>query len=320
MRVDMERHGGVPRVTVRGSAIDARPFLRSLMSPGAPSGGKGLGDVDLDIKSNGMTGLNNVNVSGLDGRFALRNGEFREFRLAGRFGPSPLSGQLARTEAGTIGIVVESGNAGDFLRFFDIYRKMDGGAMLLQLDGAGAVMSGSLIVNRFVLVNEPALARTAPPSEAGQPSSVNFTKLKAGFSVGNGRLAIRDATMWGNAVGGTLEGQMDFNRDRIDMSGTFVPAYGLNNMFNKVPIVGTILGGGQNEGLFAVNFRITGKASQPTVSINPLSAVAPGILRKFFGVFGPGEQVPGPGDPAITSSAPPPDPMRLPESRIQGGQ
>jgi hypothetical protein len=320
MRVDMERHGGVPRVTVRGSAIDARPFLRSLMSPGAPSGGKGLGDVDLDIKSNGMTGLNNVNVSGLDGRFALRNGEFREFRLAGRFGPSPLSGQLARTEAGTIGIVVESGNAGDFLRFFDIYRKMDGGAMLLQLDGAGAVMSGSLIVNRFVLVNEPALARTAPPSEPGQPTSVTFTKLKAGFSVGNGRLAIRDATMWGNAVGGTLEGQMDFNRDRIDMSGTFVPAYGLNNMFNKVPIVGTILGGGQNEGLFAVNFRITGKASQPTVSINPLSAVAPGILRKFFGVFGPGEQVPGPGDPAITSSAPPPDPMRLPESRIQGGQ
>jgi hypothetical protein len=106
--------------------------------------------------------------------------------------------------------------------------------------------------------------------------------------------------MWGEAVGGTLEGAMDFNRDRIDMTGTFVPAYGLNNMFNKVPIVGTILGGGQNEGIFAVNFRLSGKVSQPSLAINPLSAVAPGILRKFFGVLGPdgtfsGAEPPKPG-------------------------
>ena len=51
----------------------------------------------------------------------------------------------------------------------------------------------------------------------------------------------------------------------------------------QVPLFGPILGGGQDEGLFAVNFRISGLASEPTLTVNPLSAVAPGFLRKLFG-------------------------------------
>ncbi len=55
-----------------------------------------------------------------------------------------------------------------------------------------------------------------------------------------------------------------------------------------MPLFGPILGGGKNEGLFAVNFRDLGAASQPTLTVNPLSAVAPGFLRKLFGA-GSGE-------------------------------
>jgi hypothetical protein len=53
-----------------------------------------------------------------------------------------------------------------------------------------------------------------------------------------------------------------------------------------VPLFGPLLGGGQYEGLFAVNFRVAGQASAPTLTVNPLSAVAPGFLRKLFGVGG----------------------------------
>ena len=302
MKVDFDRQpGGGSKVAVRANAIDARPLIRALTSPGASPVSQ-PGDLELDLKAGALHGMNNETIAGLDLRLALRGGALRDYRMSGRLGQAPLSGQLARGENGTMGLVIESGNAGDFLRFLDIYRRMRGGGMLLQLDGNAPVMSGVMVVNGFVLDNEPALARTAGQAE-GNPNSVRFTKLRAGFSVGQGRIAIRDATMWGEAVGGTLEGAMDFNRDRIDMTGTFVPAYGLNNLFNKVPIVGTILGGGQNEGIFAVNFRLSGKVSQPTLAINPLSAVAPGILRKFFGVLGPDgtfggaePQAPGPAD------------------------
>ncbi|WP_460450079.1 hypothetical protein [Alsobacter sp. SYSU BS001988] len=296
MRVDLERQGASSKVSLKASSIDARPVLKALMSPGA-SPMAGPGDFDLDIKAQSVLGLNGQTFSAVDGRISIRGGDFRDFRLAGRFGAAPVVGQMARDEAGRLGIVIESADAGDFLRFFDIYRRMQGGAMLVQLNGAAPQMSGTFVVNRFVLQNEPALARSAPD----QQNNVSFTKLKSGFAVGGGKLVIRDATMWGPAVGGTLEGSLDFTRDKADFSGTFVPAYGLNNIFNQVPIVGPILGGGQHEGLFAVNFRIAGKASQPTVSINPLSAVAPGFLRKFFGVMG-GSEVTG-------SGAPPPPPV-----------
>jgi hypothetical protein len=60
----------------------------------------------------------------------------------------------------------------------------------------------------------------------------------------------------------------------------------LNNAFSRVPLLGPLLGGGQYEGLFAVNFRISGPASQPSMTINPLSAIAPGILRRFVDPLG----------------------------------
>ena len=65
-----------------------------------------------------------------------------------------------------------------------------------------------------------------------------------------------------------------------------MPAYGLNNAFAQVPLFGPLLSGGQYEGLFAVNFRISGPATAPVLTVNPLSAVAPGFLRKLFGAGG----------------------------------
>ena len=43
-------------------------------------------------------------------------------------------------------------------------------------------------------------------------------------------------------------------RDDVRMRGTFVPLYGLNNMFGQIPIVGLFLGG-SNEGLLGVTYR-----------------------------------------------------------------
>ena len=62
-----------------------------------------------------------------------------------------------------------------------------------------------------------------------------------------------------------------------------MPAYGLNNLLARIPVVGVIIGGGSNEGIFGVNYRLTGSVSSPTLNVNPLSAIAPGIFRKIFG-------------------------------------
>ena len=56
-------------------------------------------------------------------------------------------------------------------------------------------------------------------------------------------------------------------------------------MFGKIPLIGEILVGGKGEGIFAVNYKIEGPRDNPSVSVNPLSALTPGFLRKFFDVF-----------------------------------
>jgi hypothetical protein len=108
---------------------------------------------------------------------------------------------------------------------------------------------------------------------------------------------VKDGLIYGTQIGIKMEGAVDFERDKIDMAGTFVPAYGFNNLFSQVPVFGPLLGGGSNEGLIAVNFRVGGAASAPQLTINPLSVIAPGFLRKLFGPTAPtGEGFSAPSD------------------------
>jgi hypothetical protein len=83
-------------------------------------------------------------------------------------------------------------------------------------------------------------------------------------------------------IGATVEGSIDYARDQVSMRGTLVPLYGLNNMFGQIPIVGLFLGGGSNEGIFGITYEVGGTTSNPRAVVNPISAIAPGLLRKFF--------------------------------------
>ena len=110
--------------------------------------------------------------------------------------------------------------------------------------------------------------------------------MRANFVRTGTRVDFTDAAISNAAMGFTLSGWLDTGRERTDMTGTFVPLYGLNNVASQLPLLGPLLGGGHNEGLFAVNFRVSGKLASPDVSVNPLSAIAPGFLRKLFSAGG----------------------------------
>ena len=86
----------------------------------------------------------------------------------------------------------------------------------------------------------------------------------------------------GSTVGATFAGRYDVPTANVDIAGTYLPAYAFNNLLSRIPILGLALGGGTNEGLIGVTFKIQGPITQPEVFFNPLSAVAPGIFRKIF--------------------------------------
>lgn len=304
MTLDASRKDNVLKLSIRASTIDLRPELKTSFAPATTGpGSPANADIDLELKATAASGFNNEAITNLDVKLSQRDGAWRDLKLSGKLGKASVVGQNARSEEGLPVIAIETTDAGALLRYLDLYRRMVGGNMLLQFAGKNDDMKGGIIIRQFALKDDPALANVAASSKAAgretisDATEVPFTKLRADFSFEGGRMMLKDATLSGPQVGGTVEGTLDFTKDRADLSGTFVPAYGINNAFNHIPIVGQLLGG-KDEGLFAINFRVTGALSAPTVSVNPLSAVAPGFLRKFFGVWGSGDDTAGQAKPA----------------------
>ena len=91
--------------------------------------------------------------------------------------------------------------------------------------------------------------------------------------------------MKGFSLGGTTKGNINLNNKIIDLEGVIVPAYAINTLINKIPIVGQIITGIEGEGLIGVNYKAKGTIDDPNYSINPLSILTPGIIRNIFDTF-----------------------------------
>ena len=148
---------------------------------------------------------------------------------------------------------------------------------------------GLINVSDFSIKGETSLDRVAAGGSAGVPNGISFSRLRAEFTRQNGQLTIREGVVKGPTIGATIEGSIDYPGNQVRMSGTFVPMYGLNNMFGQLPILGLFLGGGTNEGLIGVTYEVVGTPGQPVLRVNPISAMAPGVLRKIF-EFNTGKQ------------------------------
>ncbi len=331
MHLDAVKSGDQLKLTIRATAIDARPFLKpftlasgEVKTVAGPASGASLKeaalfkDIDIDLKTGLLTGYNRQVLSGVDLRLGKHGDQLRQFAMNGRFGRDAISGTL--TGGGGPGapqLEMTTADAGALLGFVDLYRHMDGGRLAVNMRLGEGGLAGTLNINDFTLVDEPALrqlvAQGRPPRLAGDENAtsgpppidankVSFNRLQVRFQRVGDRLDLHDGVMYGPAIGLSVDGQLDFAHDQVNMNGTFVPAYAVNNLFSQIPLFGMLLGGGSHEGLFAVNYHITGLASAPTLNINPLS-MAPGILRKIFGAIDPGAQPPGAGAPVAPPSA-----------------
>ena len=80
----------------------------------------------------------------------------------------------------------------------------------------------------------------------------------------------------------TLAGDYHIEEDRLDMRGVFSPAYQVNAALGGIPLLGPIITGGGGEGVFGVNFTVTGPSADPAITVNPLSALLPGPFRRLL--------------------------------------
>jgi len=277
---------GVLRVTMRGDVFDGTKFVKASLAGGDKSKQK-QSDLDLDIKLGAVIGHNGETLRGLDLRLGRRGGKIRTFSLNAKIGrDTPLNGDLRlRSRDNHQVIYFETDDAGALFRFTDMYPRMFGGQMWVAMDpptADHAPQIGNLYIHNFVVRGEPGLDRIVAAAPGQLSNGVQFSELHCEFTRVPGRMAVRDGIVRGPAVGVTIEGQIDYVKDDVRLRGTFVPFYGLNNMFGQIPIVGLFLGAGSNEGLLGITYEASGPPNAPRITFNPVTAIAPGLLRKFI--------------------------------------
>jgi hypothetical protein len=55
-----------------------------------------------------------------------------------------------------------------------------------------------------------------------------------------------------------------------------------NSILGNFPFLKDIFVGEEGGGVFAINYTLVGPLDDPVVTVNPLSVMAPGFLRKLF--------------------------------------
>ncbi len=279
---------GALRVAMRGDVFDGTNFVKSSLAGVEPDKSKPKQvDLDLDIKLGTVIGNNGETLRGLDLKLMRRSGHIRSFAMNAKIGrDTPLNGDLRmRSRDNHQVIYFETDDAGALFRFTDMYPRMFGGKMWVAMDPPTPEhppQVGNLYIRNFVVRGEPGLDRVVSGAPGQTSGGVQFSELHCEFTRVPGRMAVRDGVVRGPAVGATIEGQIDYVKNDVHLRGTFVPFYGLNNMFGQIPIVGLFLGAGSNEGLVGITYEATGPPGSPRITVNPVTAIAPGLLRKFI--------------------------------------
>lgn len=273
-------------ITARGASFDLRGMMTHVRDRNEQAGG--FPDLAVDAQIDRLIGFNQEEVAGASLALVSVGGETQKIAFSGKLGGSDLSLNYAVAPSGTT-LDGFASDGGRLMRFTDLYTRMSGGAVRLSGQaGRSGPMFGTMEVDGFDVLNEPAMARVQmnpsddPAAASFNPGRVHFDRMVARFRRTDRVLVIEDALLAGATVGATFSGRYELPTAHLSMTGTYLPAYAFNNLFSRIPILGLALGGGMREGLIGVTFKIDGPIAQPQVFFNPLSAVAPGIFRKIF--------------------------------------
>ena len=292
---------GVLLVDVGGLSLDLRSLLARLKSDvgeASQAGGSNSASqaIEAKVAVSRLTGFSGEILR--DARITYSNGGGRPLGL--QAAAKTAAGQPIQLALGVADgrrtLQLTTQDAGSLLRFSGLYPRLSGGALRLDLAGptadASSPVGGSLEMRRFAIVDEPRLASlVGSDARGGLAGAVgkHFDTSRANFDIASvdlvwdGKsLSAENGILRGPIFGSSFEGILYGADGKIDVNGAFMPAYRINRLFGAIPLVGGILGNGDEGGLIGITYRLAGAFADPTLTINPISAIAPGIFRRIF--------------------------------------
>ena len=214
------------------------------------------------------------------GDFNGQGGFSGEFN--GRLNGGPRIAGTVVPQGGRSAVRLRSDDAGGVAAAAGLITNAAGGSLdltLLPAAGAGSV-DGDLQVRNLRVRDAPAMASLLDAiSVAGllrqlDGQGLAFDEVEAKFRLTPTQVIVTQSSAVGPGLGISLDGIYTLASKQVDFQGVVSPLYILNG-------IGSILTR-KGEGLIGFNFNLTGSAIAPNVSVNPLSALTPGMFREIF--------------------------------------
>ena len=268
--------GATPNVRLLGGVIDTRKATFG-SGGGATRGAGGKLTVALDrlIVSEGIT------LSRFRGEFTRRAGFNGKF-TASVNGKAAISGIVVPSKGGSA-FRVKSKDAGAVFRATGVVESIRNGTMDLTLvprKGYQGQYNGRLEGKGIKVRGAPAMADLLGAiSGVGLLEQLNgngivFNDYRVNFRLTPKQVIITSGSAVGASMGVSMDGYYNLGPETLDIQGVISPIYfvnGIGRIFTR-----------KGEGLFGFNYRMTGKASDPKVRVNPLSILTPGMFREIF--------------------------------------
>jgi hypothetical protein len=252
-------------IDISGKSFDARPFIKSIFAKDARPSNRSAPRQNLTVNAAFDRVIANRGevITGVSASIGVRNSLVANADVEGRFlSERPLAIRVRPNAAGRQ-LQITSADGGAALRASNLYSKVSGGSLefsaFLANGGNSTIQNGRLVLRDFDVRNEAALAdidsRGKSKKSGPRSEGLSFTRLTLPFTTDAKFIRLGDSLLTGIELGASAEGLIRKSDGAIDITGTIIPAYGINAAVGNIPLLGEIFTGGKGQGIFGLTLR-----------------------------------------------------------------
>ena len=294
------RPDGGYRVNIAGPFFDASPFMDSMLSMSGSTKstdmhGEQIGgpadpgpSIDIQLSADKLRLRENAELTAAKVSMSLDSSGPRSGTVTGQIDKDKKLEVAIASQGEARKITIASDDAGFGARVLLKIDYLVGGK--LKMDGTFVGSSGDAMIQMtdVRLKDAPlvaqifSLASLRGLADVLNGDGVLFTQVDAPIKLQDGRIDLPGLRASGPAMGITARGWIAMGEKELSLDGVLVPSFGVNSFLGGLPIIGDLFVSRQGEGMFAPTYSVRGTFSKARVSLNPVSAFTPGVLRRIF--------------------------------------
>ncbi len=290
------RQDGGYRVALTGPFFDASPWMDTILDMGGqgatePIGGPGdAGPLfDLQLNAERLKLRDDAEIRNTKIALALDAEGPRSGTITGEIETGKNISVTIGSANGVRNIAFKSDDAGFAARVLLKADYLLGGKLAFDGKFEGADGQALVTMSNVRLKDAPlvaqlfSLASLQGLADVLSGEGVMFTEVHAPVKFVDGRVDLPGLRATGPAMGLTARGWIAPESGELSLDGVLAPSIvGANAVLGALPIIGDLFVSRQGEGMFAPTYSVRGTFARANISINPIAALTPGVLRRIF--------------------------------------